>query len=246
MTDKEQDTTAQVDTKTAPTQAEQPARASTFTLKDWVTLGISMLALAISGGSAYFNILRVEDRVSLIVEDGPVAFMTNDNNFSVYLDSEPNFIFINSGSRPAVIAWLRLFFLQSSGKAQKTCSSFLDGNEATFDTNFEPLVVKEREVVTKKIKMTDAAIESKMKKGSSGNFLFPVETAFIGETRITITVCAAVRVVTPSVALHDAAVPIYQYMMTRMGDFTDESSDIDAAWRVPQILIRESGTIFSK
>ncbi len=196
----------QEDAAQAGTTKEKIA-ASALRLKDWVALGISFLALAISGGNAYFSTLRLEDHLSVIFANAPLAYWDDGSNLVVPLDSsEATAIFINSGSRGAVVISLDLFFAQYSPARPDYCANHVYGNDATFSTDFSPLVVREQEVVSKKVKIIGFRGGENVKRSKDNAYYFPIDTKQIDNNQVEVSVCAAIRVATPSVAIHDTSV----------------------------------------
>jgi hypothetical protein len=231
----------------APVAPGKAEHAKALTLKDWLALFVSLIALTISGIGAYFTILRVQDNVSVIFAGAPIAYWNEQDELSVFPDKENvNAIFINSGNRPAVIIWINLFFIQHATTKSDNCAKHPYGNEATFQTDFEPLVVKEREVLTKKLK-TSISSDTNIKKKDDGNFAFPLMSELRDQSYINVTVCAAIRIATPSVATHDASVFVFKYTAERgKGVFVGDTLGTDPDWGYPQLLIKETSTIFGQ
>ena len=53
-------------------------RAVGLSLKDWITITISVLALGISGLTGYFSMLRISDNLSLVAATIPELAVTPD------------------------------------------------------------------------------------------------------------------------------------------------------------------------
>ena len=71
--------------------------------KDWASLMIAVLALAISATTAYFNLLRDRDDVRVAFGFGPTIFY-NKTAEKLHLADPTTLTFINSGNRAAAIA----------------------------------------------------------------------------------------------------------------------------------------------
>jgi hypothetical protein len=231
--------------------AKEKTAASALKLKDWAALSISFLALAISGGNAYFSTLRLEDHLSVIFTNAPLAFWNDDDHLVVPPENlEATAIFINSGNRGAIVISLDLFFVQYSQAKPDYCANYVYGNGATFSTDFTPLVVREKEVTSKKVKIASFHGGQNVQKDKEGAYYFPIDGAKVDKNVVQVSVCAAIRVATPSIALHDTSVFAFTYSAVKgrglySGD-TTAADPLDKLWRTPQELIKETRTIFSE
>jgi hypothetical protein len=203
---------------TAPEKTHEPSvdakQKRGFAFRNQISLIISISAFLISASSTYYSSFRVEDHVSLLFPSPPIAVWDTDNYLSAP-SSVGNAIFINSGTRASVIIWFQLFYLQHGGTNQRSCSTGLYPDDATFLTDLEPMVLKEKDARTNKINILDTTYYMNVKKRPDGRFSFPVDSRMTGMQKIDIDVCAIVRIATPSTAVHDAIVPINKYSVSR-------------------------------
>jgi hypothetical protein len=83
-----------------------------MTAKDWITLSISILALFISAGAAYFNILRVTDDVRVAIEGGVIVTLAKEAN-EFEFEGPQSLTFFNSGNRPVALSSIYLSMVQA-------------------------------------------------------------------------------------------------------------------------------------
>jgi hypothetical protein len=93
-----------------------------LTLKDWITLGFSFVAVSISILSFYFSNLRVEDNLQARVADISLDTRPDDPQKADYMRARV--VLVNSGNRPAMLLKARYFF---SGSPDRNHGGF--GND---------------------------------------------------------------------------------------------------------------------
>src|ERR1700730_6611317 len=111
----------QVANRKEPALEHKAPRDSGWTIKDYVTLTLSILAFVVSGGSAYFNILRVEENVSVAV-DFRVFAVRDQENLSVSSTQETPIVFVNSGNKPVAVMSASFVYFQTKGGGSTECS----------------------------------------------------------------------------------------------------------------------------
>jgi hypothetical protein len=123
-----------------------------FAAKDWVAVTISVLALIVSGGSAYFNVIQKVENVSVTVRYAPTV--NKDGDKLVVPPETYSVFFINSGNRPVTILGMSVLFVQHKERLAFNC--YPPGVEAAareFNTDLEPFVVRENEVAIRPFKI---------------------------------------------------------------------------------------------
>jgi hypothetical protein len=225
------------------------ASESGLTIKDWVTLTLSILAFVVSAGSVYLSTIRQNDDLSIVAHNVPLVFLTDQNSLTVE-QAESTIILINSGNRSATIISVGIFYRQHNDETKENCGGLSSwGSVMTFQTDLEPLVVKEKEVIARKVKIIDSKWYHKVniKKTDTGTYTFPVKDEYRGKEYISVDVCLEVHLATPSVSSHRVIVLAQDYTVTAGGVFIGGGSDTEKIdWRKPKTLIKESGTIFER
>jgi hypothetical protein len=209
-----------------------------FTPKDWFTTGFSVLALAISAITAYFSVLRREDNLSVVIGNIPVVHRLDGNTIGV-TNSETTLVFLNSGTRPAAIASVRMFFLQHEGPSK--CDRTSTGQDGPwFSTTFEPLSVKGNEVATQNIAIKHPFGSADVQKNDKGFYVFPVSDENKKKEVLHIELCYSFLISTPSVATIGRNISGLEYRL-EIGRMSYDAID---QTKPPAMLIKKSGTIF--
>lgn len=219
-----------------------------FEKKDFIALAFSGLALFVSVASAYFNIFRVEEKVSLIVQREPLARKVADVD-SLYIpqDEEGEVILINPGNRPVAILSIELLYAQpESPESQPDCSI---GGIARFRTTFAAIVVKPGDVVVRAIKISKpyTFIPSDiLAKQKLNVFFFPAANKNKGKDDILIDACLDVSVATPTTSLDASTFPISRYHAIKDGWYWNFEGNEGPLLTKPKILLDKTYTIFAQ
>jgi hypothetical protein len=220
-----------------------------FSGKDWVALSFSALALTISAGSAYFSIVWQTDNVSLVFQSPPIISMFSEN---LYIEKPVGYpmVLINSGNRAVAISWITFLVFQHKKQLAEQCQGD-EGEIATaFQTDFEPMVLKEKEVAIKTLRVTRAEIEKSAIEETDINgeaFLrFPVKKELKGSDYLPVEVCLEVSVSTPSLAYHSTKIQVGTLGVTSGGVYLDDKATPPGWVPRPQVVIKRSGTIFDE
>jgi hypothetical protein len=158
--------------------------------RDRVTIGFSAIALAVSLLSAYYNIFRQSDDLSIVVSFPPMP----DEEGELTLRSASHELygtFVNSGNRAAVIGSVSLWFPQRATQAELNCRE-LDLVDSQVPLVMEPWVLKEKEVVIRTLKPNDSLIEK------DGSLMIPLAFEAKKARSWWVGVCLSLGIVTPS------------------------------------------------
>jgi hypothetical protein len=209
-----------------------------FTPKDWVTVSFSALALIISAVSAYFNLVRREDNLSVVIDGFPFVHQVDSDNLAI-TSEDTTLAFINSGTRSAAVTSVNIFFLQHDGASR--CSETSTGSDGVwFATTFQPVAVKANEVVTQKINISHPFRVDSSKRNDKGWYLLRLNNENKSKKIVNVEVCYAIFVATPSVATHVEHLSGVEFRLQGQNTLFDP---IDPN-RPPKLLLRSSGTIF--
>lgn len=222
------------------------AKTKGLVFKDWATLIFSGVAITLSVATAFWDIARVEENLSVVVSGPQLAFRIK--NDLVAGGEESDLLFINSGNRPVGILAVEIYFLTDDGP--KKC----EGSPAVqrFTTAFRPIVVKENEIKPVKIKID--GIYSLNQPGQKykaplGQLLMNLEDKVSKKNEIEVVSCLFVQLSTHSVAIHPASAFISKFKVIddkngkTMQLFNPTDAEISAG---PQELYSHFGTIFER
>jgi hypothetical protein len=152
------------------TAVVKAARKSPLEPKDYLTITLSVLAFVVSAGSAYFNILRTEEAVSVIVTKQVLAKRASDEVLYISPREEGELVFINSGNRSIAIYSVNLLYVQPEDRHEPKCPA----SGVEFRTDVEVTIVKPNEIIAKKIKITGPLFNHQASLGPDGLYLFPI------------------------------------------------------------------------
>ncbi len=198
---------------------------SDYLPKEWIGLCALLLSLFL----AYITVFRQVDKVSVIFHLPPIVDWMEGDRLVLDPGGESRLIFINSGTRGAVVAAVQMAIIQN-GK----CANFYGmGNQ--LNTDFKPIVIKEKEISAVPIKVVSVGTK-KIIEPRPDQIEIPVDPAYRSQEYIRIEVCATVQLSTPT-ENYRKTIAVYDYVVTKdavyFGDF--EGSD----WVRPQILVNE-------
>jgi hypothetical protein len=199
-------------------------------LKDAVTLALSILAFLISGISAYVNVISQVDDIRVVVDQVPsidVDIIDNPPRLGLVIDSskELRLLFINAGNRQAAIRAMRLRVLASA--------DCLKGVELILVQSSD--VIKEKSTLIVRTKIVGKAIFDDP-ISQEGQFLsMPLEGK-----NVNVRVCAHVGLATPSTGY-----AFKDFEILRV------SNDVKRRWNAsedkkapPVVVHKNKGTIF--
>jgi len=198
-----------------------------MTVKDWITLTLSVLAFLISVVTAYFNLVRQTDDLRLVISATPGTFI-NDNRIEL---SEFTVSLINAGNRNAIVHYIWVLIDQTTeGKAQTNCAQ---GTEVGVDG--QPLIIKEKEILPKQIQAVPMAGGDKPG--------VPITAENLQRGYFPYEVCLGFFLSTPSETMIYRRVSIIRSSRYDLnGGFSD--NDGEKAKDRAVVLIKRNGNIF--
>jgi hypothetical protein len=218
-------------------------RGIAMTGKDWVTIILSTLAFLLSAGTAYFNIVRQEDNVSVTFGRVPSISISETNDRFLIVEDEVDLILINSGNRGVAISGLAMFVMQHDQHTRcKTATSGNDG--AWFTYKIEPFIVKANDLEAKRLRIAQPYSSSETPKNKSGQYTFPFEEINKGRPEALIEICFAVFFTTPGQSRGVEFVSGFKYKVTSRGYSYNPVDMARPPWNVPRILIKSWSSYF--
>lgn len=203
---------------------------------------LSIFAFLISAVSLYFNVIQRTDDVSLVFTTS--LSMRRGGNDEVLLDKAASYpiVLINSGNRAVSISEISMLLFQHNETPNTDCSNAL-AFPITFDTDFEAMVLKEREVVNKQLKLV--APSTRYTTGVNvlqESFHLPMRQGLTPLDEYVFEVCLEIKLSTPSVAFQPFRVPVAAVNSAQGGLYADAS----ARWHPrPLVVIKKWGTVFN-
>jgi hypothetical protein len=238
----------------ATSRSESPPTAGEKTkaaIKDWIAISLSVLALFISLITAYFNLVRQIDDLSTIIEGYPLPGVATDPA-RLIVSGEISVLFINSGNRPSAISGIGYHVEQwpdSPHDGSESCYI----NSVSFDTDHQPIVVKQNEIVAAKVRLKRGpyAEAAKLQDEEGGGFSFPVSDENLRSGEYTLTVCLSFVISTPSVGTKPVFLKLQRYVLRNQpGTYfirvAEGKRSIFRGTQQPEVLLRRFGTIFER
>jgi hypothetical protein len=214
--------------------------------REVVTLTLSILAFCLSILTGYLNFFHQEDRLSVIFQPKSLARLTDDTTLQIVPEGE-DIIFVNSGTRPAVILWMQMMYVQL--QEGESCTTYTWGRWPLLSTDLGPLIVKAKDIVTQKVRITGAPpwqTEMGITLATNNGFSFKVSEANKGNKHIDMDICIEVHFGTPDLDHGSRTVSTFRHTVTEGGVLyggSDEPRDPNDY--KPRVLIRQLGTIFN-
>ncbi len=176
--------------ETEPTEQSEPS--DKMKARDWISIGLSFAALTISFGSAYWNILRQVDQLSVAVTGENPTASIDPTTRKLRVSEDNTLTFLNSGNRPVAITgmWLTLDNFPKKYKDEpedKICYHI--GWGAVSISIGEPFVVQPGAVEIRKFSLKDAVAD----RPRNGGFAAPNAK----DDREELIFCAAFNFVLP-------------------------------------------------
>jgi hypothetical protein len=218
------------------------ATGNRMRIKDWITLTLSILAFLVSAGTAYFNLVRREDNVSVVASSEPFAVRMDKERLVVKSHGQTRISFINSGTRPAVILQVMLLYTQRRLTGRDECEF---DQSIWLMTDLEPVVVKQNEVVTRIVNLTNGPWyeNQKIKREDDGQFSFPIDEQHKESDVFPMEICLQAHLVTPSTVVYRNK-STFRYSVQGLGRWFWSFDGEGPTSQKPHLLLQESGTIF--
>jgi hypothetical protein len=219
-----------------------PHKADTFSLKDRVTFTIAILAFFISATSAYFNVIRRSDDVSLVFRS--VLNLGRGPDDEVLLDKRASYpiILINSGSRAAAISEISMLLYQHKVLPDTACEGH-EFERTRFDTDFQGVVLKENEVVMRSIKLVPPSdLPAEVVNGNSDSYRLPMLFGLDPLDEYVFEACLEIKLSTPAAAYES---PKVQVAVVNSGQGGLYAGDRAKWYPRPLSVISRWGTVFN-
>jgi hypothetical protein len=172
-------------------------KPNAFAVKDWIATAIALLALSVSATTAYFNVIRTTDDLSVVATNVPELEVL-PTNVILLRPLEVTVVLINSGNRRAAISTFLVSFSQLRPDTRHIGSECLDESTqqdrtSIYKTGVDGLVVSDKEVRTQHFKLDGPRVIS----------IAPFNR---GRKTFSVVMCFVIDMVTPS----DADISNYQ------------------------------------
>lgn len=155
----------------------------------WGSAVASVLALAVSGATAYFSVLRQTEELRVSAIEPPRFFYDRETN-TFRVGKKLAVIFVNSGNTPIVIRGVSVIINEDT--RPNGCAG------RGMDTDLEPFVIKEKELVqrTMALRLIEGIELNGVEVGNE--FEFPPPKGF-DRNDFTVKLCMNVSAITPTV-----------------------------------------------
>jgi hypothetical protein len=221
------------------TRLKRFLRWSGLSAKDVVTITLSALALSVSVLALFYNVIRQVDRLTVEMPSPAIAVRHSEDGLYVPI-GDNEIVFINSGTRPVAVLSVSVRFVQNMSSS----TACAERKGPVFGTNFEPTVLKERDIVIRKIRISHVVTAKPEVKKSMDPFemyQFDIDEPNRKLERFTVDVCLQVQVSTISTSGYGNA-SVWRYLIKK-----DGVEIITGDYRAgPRILVNERGTIFGQ
>jgi hypothetical protein len=210
-----------------------------FAAKDWIATAIASLALGVSATTAYFNVIRTTDDLSVIATL-PELQMTSGGLLQLS-SGDVTAIFINSGNRQAAISSFLVSISQLRPDIRfrgNECLDELPNEDRTqiYKTGLDGEIIGNKEMRTERVRLN----------GKTGPLAFPIAPFNKSLRAFSVVACFDLDIVTPSNA------NISNYQVVREWQISKDNSggyDIVVAdqpdYSKPLQIYRRIGTIFN-
>jgi hypothetical protein len=215
-------------------------KPSVMSVRDLVAIVLSILAFITSVGTAYLTIIRQSDELVMMVMNLPFAKLYDDKKQLWIPDGETDLTFLNRGTRPAAIQGIRFVIIERTpeqAKTPDTCGP--RGLSTNIATDFHPAAVKEKDVLTVRLKWVPGFDAD---PAPSGGVLFPVSQSNVSADRFELTICLVVDFIltSPGLERHRMTVGVGRSVFYR-----DDRPSHEVRGDMYE-LVRRTGTIFDR
>jgi hypothetical protein len=221
---------------------KRAAKATSISAKDVLTIGMSVLALVVSGITLYLNSIQTTDQLAVVAAATPELSVRQDGRLQL-ADADVSVLFVNSGNRPAAITSFFVTMSQLRKDGIPTGEECLDemvyeDHTKSYRTDFVPLVLKEKEVTLRQVRLVP--------KGKEPDLAFPIARDNRGEKNFSVVMCFNVEATTVS----DTNVYRYQIVRRWQVSKTSPKEGYDVSSEHPNTgkplpIYYRRGTIFS-
>lgn len=178
-------------------------------MKDWISTTIALVALLISGATAYFSILQPTDDVRIVASSQPIVVF--DDKRTLGLAGPQQITFINSGNRDVAVTDITLTVMRLDAKpvTNSQCSQLRNYQVANLVYDFEPFIVTPGKIAIKKFDatkfdQTNLPQWKTDKVDSSRKYLVSPSNIDKGDVVVT---CLRISMTTPDTIVSDVYAP---------------------------------------
>jgi hypothetical protein len=215
-------------------------------LKDWASIIISLAALGISAGNAFFGVIVQQDDLRVVIGEYPSIWFEEGE---ARMSGTQELTFINSGNRAAAITMVSGIVSRLPDAESKNPECYKHGELereplqtlVSFDTN--PFVLKPSE-----INVMNASLKENIpwKRRKDETFYIP-KTLYQPKRGDVFLVCLNFTIVTPDNYLVRWRHPVYKFIL--IGE-TDKDSYYEPKQLFPKerplIILQRTSTVFSR
>jgi len=192
-----------------------------WSAKDWVAIGISLLALVVSAATGYLANLRQVDDIRVIASIPPEFYLRGEN--TLVSNGRQSLTFINAGTRNAVITdiFLQITNLGGENEVKKDeCSE--KGRLIDFEAfDFEGLVLKPGDISTIQLQTANR----KWVKAAD-EFIEDLGPNPIFKRGDTISTCLKIALTTPDAYIPEITIPKYRETLVESSDWYEEPKEL--------------------
>jgi hypothetical protein len=212
-----------------------------MTIKDYVTLTLSILAFLLSALTTYVNVISRHDEVRFVLENFDLPLL-NKEGTHIVVKGGHTAIFQNVGNRPVVVTQEHMLVRQDHSK--KCDDEDMKGallEKGFIPTTFTSTVAEANKVTSQSVtyQQNNRVVPPKFSiVDADGNHLIPIKNQKLDEHPIR--VCFHFRLATQSHSSYEAIVEGLTYTVSGEG-----VGDIEQDYKGHKMLYYHRGTIFS-
>ncbi len=183
--------------------------------KEWLAIIISIAALGISAVTAYFTLILQSEEMRVFVGEIPLLDRTTDVQLQII--GSLDVAFMNTGTRPILVRQVGLIIRDVSARRRTNpCGAAFSGG---YMLEGESFVVKEKESVTKRMKLRvyPREIFSEVELGKDGNVSIQVPKDLSGKPSRHLVTCLSVFAASPSRPSLSADLELAEYEWSAQG-----------------------------
>lgn len=211
----------------------------------WGSVVASVTALIFSSATAYYTVVKRDERVS-VVFDGIPVFEPIFNLRRVEVDGGFDVLLINSGAQPVAIMGFEVHLSESTSRKKANevgnWQCHRDAAHRSFKAKFDAFVVKEKEIVRKHFPLSIDEKSGQETKMEGEKITFPMPSWFSEDSEYWNSLCISIAVSTPSTAFNISSVEL----APQIGIVNKVSRVLGGRMNpVPHVIWHKLGTIFS-
>ncbi len=189
------------------------ARRFNFDTKYTITILIALCGMTLGILNSYVTSLRQVDDVRVVVSGGQLAEPNFDKKqFEVY-PTNTRFIFINAGSRGAIISNISLAIAQPAERMSKSDEGCRGSAVEDINFDIQPFVLRPGDMVTKDAVLVNTGkVRKQARKDKSEFVVVPFSEPNAKSEKVWFKFCEFISYTTPSV----------EYGSTMVGEWEDE------------------------